>query len=225
MLTSPADRSGNPIRRISARAAEKTAPARCAAYAALSELLASPHDIDPRAGLLEKVRALSVLGYAGDLDALLREFSALEPDTLKREYSGLFEVGSNGPPCPIREDLQTGQRAGTREDLVRFYNFFNYKLDDKYAWAPDHLSVQLEFMHYLCYLEASAESDAKSFQLAQIDFSERHLVRWVPELAKNVTSTAPGSIYSRVMAAVDEFLAADHAWQGGTISTQSEVAD
>jgi len=208
-----------PTRSVANREAETTAPLRCGCYSVLSELLASPHDLDPRASLREKIGVAAGLPYGGALDELLTEFVDVELSTLKREYSGLFEVGDDGPPVPIREDLQTGQRAGTREDLIRFYNFFNYSLDEKHAWAPDHLSVELEFMHFLCYGEASARSDALSYQLAQVDFAERHLVCWVPELAKGVAKVASDSIYRRGIEAVERFLNADYAWQCGTIST------
>jgi len=211
----------NLVRVVSGRDAPRTAPARCTCYALLSELVCSPHDIDPRASLRDKIGAGAVLEYAAGLDELLCEFVALDLDTLKLEYSAMFEVGSDGPPFPIREDLQTGQRSGTREDLVRFYNYFNYALEEKFAWAPDHLSVELEFMHFLCYREASAESNAASYQLAQADFSQRHLVRWVPKLARDLTEVASNSVYCRVIGAIERFLTADHAWQCGTISAQA----
>jgi DMSO reductase family type II enzyme chaperone len=150
--------------------------------------------------------------------ALIREYADTDLDTLKQQYSGLFEVGSDGPPLPIREDLQTGQRAGTREDLVRFYDFFGYRLADHFAWAPDHLSVELEFMHFLCYGEATNEAEPESFQFAQLDFSERHLARWVPQFAAATVRLAGGALYGRVMTALGEFVRADHAWQSGTIS-------
>ena len=206
---------------VSQRDIRQTAAVRCACYAALSELACSPHDLDPRTSLRDRISIGAGLDYAAGLDDLLREFVALDLDTIKSEYSALFEVGSDGPPCPIREDLQTGQRSGTREDLVRFYNFFKYKLEEKFAWAPDHLSVELEFMHFLCYREASAESDATSYQLAQVDFSELHLMRWVPELAKDVARIASDSIYRRVIDAIEQFLTADFAWQCGTIVNQT----
>ena len=203
---------------VSERDVHGTATARCAGYAALSELVCSPHDMDPRVSLRDKIDMGALLDRADGLEILLREFSDLDLDELKYEYSALFEVGSNGPPCPIREDLQTGQRTGTREDLVRFYNYFNYKLEEKFAWAPDHLSVELEFMHFLCYREASAESDAASYQLAQVDFSERHLMRWLPELAKGVRKAASDSIYRRAIDTIERFVIADYAWQCRTIS-------
>ena len=210
----------NATRVVRNREVNLTAPARCICYAAVSELACSPHDVDPRPALRDKIGNLGGLEYSQSLDGLLTEFVEIDLEQLKREYSGLFEVGSDGPPCPIREDLQTGQRGGTREDIVRFYNYFNYKLGDDFAWAPDHLSVELEFMHYLCYREASAEDDQTSFQFAQIDFSERHLVRWVPEFARDVAATAEHSMYSRVIPIINDFLMADFAWQGKTVYTE-----
>jgi DMSO reductase family type II enzyme chaperone len=206
-----------PIRAISDRDVELTAAPRCAAYAALSELVASPHEIDPRASLDEKIGAVSSLSYGVALNQLLETFVDTDLDILKKEYSGLFEVGSDGPPVPIREDLHTGQRSGTREELVRFYNFFNYKLAEKFAWAPDHLSVQLEFMHFLCFSEATMEKETASYQLAQFDFAERHLIKWLPALIGSVEAVAPGSMYARVVSTVGNFVTDDHAWQKGTI--------
>ncbi|MFW2405856.1 MAG: molecular chaperone TorD family protein [Gammaproteobacteria bacterium] len=208
-------------RSVAGRDVESTAAARCACYAALSALVASPHDLDPRPALRERIGLGSGIEYVDQLDALLDEFASADLDELKREYSGLFEVGDDGPPAPIREDLQTGQRSGTREDIVRFFNFFKYKLSEKYAWAPDHLSVELEFMHFLCYREATAgageHGDVLSYQLAQLDFSTRHLVNWVPRFAETVTNSAPNSLYARALAAVAGFVRSDNEWQGSTV--------
>ena len=102
---------------------------------------------------------------------------------------------------------------------MRVYNFFNYKLAEKFAWAPDHLSVQLEFVHYLCFRESTAQTEIDSYQLAQFDFTERHLLNWLPALIAGVDKLAPDSIYTRVANAVADFVASDHAWQRSTIST------
>ena len=202
-----------------ARAADRTAPARCACYAAFSELTASPHDIDALAAILGRRGAAARLPRPLDgFDELLERFAAADAGALKAEYSGLFEVGSRGPPVPIREDLQTGQRAGTREDIVRFYDYFGYRLDERFAWAPDHLSVELEFMHFLCFHEASAAGERLSWQLAQADFSERHLANWVPQLAAAAAQLAPGCLYSRLLAALRDFVASDLEWQAATIT-------
>jgi DMSO reductase family type II enzyme chaperone len=191
--------------------------ARCAAWGACSELLASPHDVDVRAALAARRGTLDGLPHAAGVAALAAELAGADEARLRAEYSGLFEVGSEGPPVPIREDLQTGQLAGTREDIVRFYDYFGYRLADQFAWAPDHLSVELEFMHFLCFREAEQGDDVLSYALAQLDFTERHLLRWVPALAEATATHAPDGLYARVVAGLAGFLRADHAWQQATI--------
>lgn len=195
--------------------------ARCSAWAACSELTASPHEVDVRDALRGRREALVALPHAAGLLGLVDAVGGSELARLRAEYSGLFEVGNEGPPVPIREDLQTGQLAGTREDLVRFYDYFGYRLDERFAWAPDHLSVELEFMHLLCFREADAPDDPLSYALAQLDFTERHLLRWVPTLVSGTHAHGAGSVYARVVAALDDFIRADHAWQQATIGPVS----
>ncbi len=192
---------------------------RCLAYAACSELLASPHDLDPRPALRERIGLGEALPAARGLDPLLAELGHAELEGLRAEYSGLFEVGSEGPPVPIREDLQPGRGGGVREEVVRFYEHFGFVLDEKFAWQPGHLSLQLEFMHLLCFRESAAADAALAlpFQLAQSDFSTRHLASWLPQLAARAQDVAPDSRYARVVDAVRTFVLADGAWQAATI--------
>ena len=210
-------------RAVAGRDPAVTAAPRCLCYAACSELLASPHEVDPRPALRARAGLGDQLSRAAPLEALFAEVVGADLERLKSEYSGLFEVGSQGPPAPIREDLLTGQKAGTREDLVRFYDFFGYRLDERFAWAPDHLSVELEFMHFLCYHEASDSGERLSWQLAQADFAPRHLANWVPALAAGVERLAPGAFYSRVLAALADYVASDLAWQSSTIIEPQEA--
>ena len=194
-----------------------TAPGRCLMYAVFSDVMASPFDANPAvATALKSVAELDLSYQLIGMDAVLKEWRDADKELLKREYSGLFEVGSNGPPVPIREDLHRNQPAGVREDIVRFYDFFGYGLEEKFAWAPDHRSVELEFMHFLVYQETQAE-DALSFQLAQHDFAERHLVSWAPELTDRVSGQQPDAIYGKLLAALSDFLRKDFAWQQSTI--------
>jgi len=211
-----ADRNVNHL-----RDAGVTAPGRCLMYALFSDIAASPFDAE--AVVASEGIEFPVHGLPCELptlEALVQEWRLKDRDELKREYSGLFEVGSNGPPVPIREDLHRQQPAGLREDIVRFYDFFGYGLEEKFAWAPDHLSVELEFMHFLCFQEADAfvnEGDALSAQLAQIDFAERHLVSWVSELAAKIIELQPDAFYGKLIAVMSEFLVKDFEWQQGTI--------
>lgn len=202
-----------------ARAVDSTASGRCLMYALFSDIVASPFDAEPAVARGEvRLSELSLPFEVLSLETPLREWRETSIANLKAEYSGLFEVGSKGPPVPIREDLHRNQPAGVREDIVRFYEFFGYGLSEKFAWAPDHLSVELEFMHFLAYQEAENDKgDALAFQLAQYDFSERHLVVWVSELAEKVIQQQPDSLYGRLISALSEFVVKDFEWQQRTI--------
>jgi DMSO reductase family type II enzyme chaperone len=203
----------------SSRDADASAPGRCIMYAIFSDIAASPFDAEPAvAGDRIQLSELGLPYQLSSLEALLTQWRETDREALKREYSGLFEVGSSGPPVPIREDLHRNQPAGVREDIVRFYDYFGYGLDEKFAWAPDHLSVELEFMHFLTYKEAEeVGDDVLSFQLAQLDFSERHLVNWVSELASTVVEQQPDALYGKLLVALSEFLVRDFEWQRSTI--------
>jgi DMSO reductase family type II enzyme chaperone len=205
-----------------ARDAGGNAPGRCLMYAVFSDIAASPFDAEPAvAGEAFDVAALQLPYELSNIEGLLQEWRDTDKEVLKREYSGLFEVGSNGPPVPIREDLHLNQPAGVREDIVRFYEYFGYGLEENFAWSPDHLSIELEFMHFLCFQEAEMSmkegGDALSFQLAQSDFSERHLVNWVSGLAAKIIEQQPDGLYGRLIAAMSEFLVKDFEWQARTI--------
>lgn len=198
---------------------EDSAPLRCRAYAACSELLASPYDADPRPALLGRVGLGDDWPPAQALEVLLTALGESELAPLRADYSGLFEVGDEGPPLPIRQQLAPGAGAGCREEVVRFYEHFGYVLGAGHAWQPDHASVELEFLHFLCYREAQAATAdaALPFQLAQLDFCERHLASWLPALATRAADLRPGSPYAGAAAAVAAFVAQDLAWQRGTI--------
>lgn len=192
-------------------------------YAVFSDLLASPFDATPAvAGSAIDIDSLALPYPLTDLEALLDEWRDLSLDMRKRLYSGLFEVGSDGPPVPIREDLHLNQPAGVREDIVRFYEFFGYGLEQQFAWEPDHLSIELEFMHFLCFketqaLDAGSDEQVLSYQLAQFDFAERHLCNWVSSLADKALRQQPDGIYPRLLVALSEFVVRDYEWQAGTI--------
>ncbi len=212
--------SGSAERRVNLlREPAETAPARCLMYAIFSDIVASPFDTDAvvarDAIQFSEIRLPYTLANP---DEYVNAWRDRDIGALKTEYSGLFEVGSDGPPVPIREDLHRNQPAGVREDIVRFYDYFGYGLAEKFAWAPDHLSVELEFMHFLAYKESECDVDhAVSFQLAQLDFAERHLVVWVSELAQRIVDRQPEALYAKLVASLSEFVVKDFEWQRSTI--------
>ncbi len=201
------------------------ARARSIAFAVFSYLMASPNDLPfvERPLGLEAVAAMlsevqRALPYSVDFDelrSLIEMLTARQTSLLGQEYGRLFEVGQDGPPVPIREELTRSRPLKAKEELVRFYEYFGYRLKDEYAWAPDHLSVQLEFLHFLAYQESLVkdEEERLSYQLAQRDFLKRHVLNWYDQLQRGVLSHTASSYYRCVVATLGRFLRLDLAWQ------------
>ena len=86
------------------RSTEKTAILRSQGYELFSLLLSSPHDLDTKSKL-NGIPSTTGLPYSLDLSDLMNEFTNRDLVELKKQYSGLFEIGNDGPPAPIKEDL------------------------------------------------------------------------------------------------------------------------
>ena len=198
------------------RSPDETAILRSQGYELFSLLLSSPHDLDTKSKL-NGIKSKTGLPYSLDLSDLVNEFTDRDMLELKKEYSGLFEVGNDGPPAPIREDLFLLQPAGLREDLIRFYDYFGYALGEKYQWQMDHLSVELEFMYFLCFQEQNLSEDRLSYQLAQLDFSTRHLSNWIPNFQSTLKRISSDDLYTKIVVELNKFIENDIEWQLGTI--------
>ena len=193
---------------------------RSVAFALLSRLVSSPLDAGlERTGLIppdlsESLSALTAaLPYATDFTALSTAGrAALESGdkASEREYGAIFEVGRNGPPLPIRQELLFNETtsAQKKEEIVRYYDHFAYPLSPERQWAPDHLAVALEFQHFLTF-RASESSEPEPFLLAARDFSARHLRDWTTMLAQTVAYKSEDAYLKTLFAAVAAFIAAD----------------
>ncbi len=203
------------------RMTEATAVSRATAYAIFSLLISSPHEVNPRDKITDI--QLSELPFDFDLEKIMNDFSLNDEDTLKKQFSALFEIGDHGPPIPIREDLFLNQPAKLKEDLVRFYEHFGYELDEGFQWQMDHLSIQLEFMHFLAMGEFEEQKDKLSYQLGQLDFTQKHLINWVPKLAEQLSVLSKeDEIYAKISIELKTFLEHDLKWQEQTIKTIDE---
>ncbi len=130
-------------------------------------------------------------------------------DSLGILYTSKFEVGN--PPVSLHEGSYSGQEhKKLMEDVFRFYehfglNFENQKLDN----TPDWLISELEFMHYLGFLESRVNDEAMqaSLQRAQYDFIGSHL-QWLGSLVEKLCDQDV-EVYSYFGSLLNEFVEAD----------------
>ena len=215
---------------IPARASSETAEVRAMVYAIFSRLTASPFeqtdeqmDVWFRGELAEALREVNgELPYEIDLGPLAEaaaQFGHDDLPLLRRSYSSKFEVGSDGPAVPLRAELVRVKETKMKEELVRFYDFFSYKLRDEIAWAPDHLSIQLEFMQLLCLKEIEANEDGlDSLVRAELDFLDRHIVSWLPVSVGKIVQRNKDDFYTLVLTTLWDFLEKDRAWNAFAIT-------
>jgi len=132
-------------------------------------------------------------------------------EAFQSEYIRLFEVGPRGHAlCPLYSGHYGRDRLRTMEELVRFYNYFGLRITP--GLMPDHVTVELEFMHYLAHQETQARQsggDTESYLRAQKDFLERHLNGWWPLALAAAQRHRPQRFYRSLMALVLRFLAAE----------------
>jgi len=136
---------------------------------------------------------------------------------LQSGYIAFFDVGFKGPACPLYEGSFRNDRGrkAVMEDLLRFYHHFGIKLSDSVRELPDYLGAELEFMHYLSFIETGirargAEGDGtQDLMRAQRDFLERHLAAWAPDLARRAEKRGAPYCYCPLLSFLSAFVRAD----------------
>jgi len=200
-------------------AEEAQARARSRVYRVVGHAFAFPHDAlyhelaggDWERGVVEAVGALPFsLGLAG----LSLTPAQTASEELKAEYVRLFEVGpTGGPPCSLFAGHHERDRLRVMEELVRFYDFFGLSLAP--GAMPDHLTVQLEFMHFLTFREADAVregGDRGSCLRAERDFLERQLGRFLARLVEKARAQEPLPFFQSLLEMSHRFAQEDYGY-------------
>lgn len=114
-------------------------------------------------------------------------------------------------------------------DIAGFYRAFGFNLGGAVHERPDHVAVELEFMHVLALKEAYAwETGIPEHREICIDaqgkFLQDHLGRWINLFAQSVAHNAPDSLFVGLAKFTDDFVQAD-AERLGIALDQPELAD
>ncbi|GMR09280.1 MAG: hypothetical protein BMS9Abin28_0098 [Anaerolineae bacterium] len=134
---------------------------------------------------------------------------------IEEEYTRLFLANAFAPPYEsFYLDQQGHVRGVIAVQLEREYASAGLAPSPSLKEPTDHIAVELEFMSYLCDLEAQAlESEdldtANEVSQRQSRFLSTHLGRWVPAFARQVQKGEAGRLYGKVANAIDAFVRLD----------------
>ncbi len=134
--------------------------------------------------------------------------------------------------CPPYETLFGNDhvfgQAHVMGDIAGFYKAFGLELSRDVHERLDHLSVELEFMHFLAYKESYARchDGADKTQIvvdAQKKFVKNHIGRWVPLFARMLVKKADTGFFRYLAEFTADCIDFDSAYLSVTPQPYSET--
>jgi DMSO reductase family type II enzyme chaperone len=131
---------------------------------------------------------------------------------MESAYLDAFEdTDGRGKFCPLyegtyRPDLS---RSKLLVELKALYHHFGLLLAAEDNELPDHVTAELEFMHFLALKEAQcleSGSDAAPYIRAQRDMGAHHLQPWFRALASPARSLIPEGFYRHWVELTSDFI-------------------
>jgi DMSO reductase family type II enzyme chaperone len=154
-----------------------------------------------------------------DLRAAIADMTLSQIQAEHRCVFGHIE-SSSCPPYETRYGARhLFQQTQQLADIAGFYRAFGLDLSDQAHERPDHLAIELEFLHFLCFKEAYAlqhhgPEQADLCRDAQRAFLTDHLLQWAPSFAKRLQETAGSGWYATCGAMLATFLSIEAARWG-----------
>ncbi|HHS92094.1 MAG TPA: dehydrogenase [Campylobacterales bacterium] len=109
--------------------------------------------------------------------------------------------------------------SGGQNPILEVYEMLDFKVDLQTARvvSPDHIGVELEFMHVLCdamkkAFEAQDETAIEEFLLVQRGFLKDHLLNWAPLYLINMKKESRTPLYHDGAELTLEFMLSDYEY-------------
>jgi TorA maturation chaperone TorD len=134
--------------------------------------------------------------------------------------------------CPPYETLFGNDHVFAQShvmgDIAGFYKAFGVELSRDVHERLDHLSVELEFMHFLAYKESYARchDGSEKTQIvvdAQKKFVKDHIGRWVPLFAKMLGKKADSGLFKTMADFLGDWMDFESAYLGVNPQPYSEA--
>ena len=137
-------------------------------------------------------------------------------DEHRRVFSNVITLD-----CPPYETLfgndHVFAQAHVMGDIAGYYKAFSVELSKDIHERLDHLSVELEFMHFVAYKESYARchDGAEKVQIvidAQKKFVKEHVGRWVPLFGKLLARKSDYGLYRHIADLTGDWVELDVAY-------------
>jgi len=150
--------------------------------------------------------------------------SAENTDLLSVEFESLYinilDGHDNKQACRPYESAWHGtDRSMQQWEVKKFYQMFGLGLNKDSNEMPDHITNELEFMHFLSHQAVEAGrgllgsgDSRKQYVHAQKDFLERHLSLWVPKFCKALQEKIAEPFYINLAVLTAQFVMDDLEW-------------
>ena len=137
------------------------------------------------------------------------------------DFTRTFDVGAPEPPCPPYEGTY---RKGLEKTAIllavsEFYKHFGLTMDpgEGKRELPDHVSAELEFLHFLTFKEAQARKEQtaellQGYIMAQRDFLQRHPAEWLPLFHEKLKGSGVMPLYVELAKITADILRYDLQW-------------
>lgn len=205
---------------IDHRTMKPVAEGRARTYSVLSALYSAPPskalaDMIREGGLVDDGGSLGAA--ANDLTASFQAAAAMETfdSEMIAEHTGLFALPSGIHPYESFY-LDEKKRLGGRVTIgvSRYYQNAGAEITKTCLDLPDHIGVELEFMKFLCDIEAVLWEEPHSSGLRkclgfQEGFLTDHLLRWYGPLCDQVVQRSKLEVYRALARLTREFLDAE----------------
>ena len=138
-------------------------------------------------------------------------------EEVEAAYISLFTNNFPRLPCPPYGSLFTVVDSEKRlEEMLaikEYYQSHGMDIAESYDDLPDHLCVELEFMHMLCFRESEAEEAQdpeliRGVRVVEAEFLDRFLLPFATRLADLAVGSVPNNPYSDLLEAARCFLLA-----------------
>ncbi len=186
-------------------------------YSLLAHCLAYP-DGDRVLAMHDAALAATPVLAGGVLAGLVDLAASARQEDIEPQYAKLFSFSSS-PDCPSFETAFFSpdpiQQTARMADIAGFYRAFGVDVGGTHL-RPDEISVELEFMSYLCKKQVYAHEHLGAPRVrqtvrAQRLFLREHLGQWGSALGQRIALRAERTFYRETGTALAAWIAGDCA--------------